>query len=127
MGRLKCNTVLPCQGTHFTFDERIRLQHYLLKEKITNRRVLGELLGKSKRTIIREIKRGLVFHTFDNIPFEKWEYNAQYAELMARDFDSAKGPGYKIGRDRILLESIAVLIKECKYSPYAVIKYLDNT
>ena len=33
MGRLKCNTVLPCQGTHFTFDERTRLQHYLLNVK----------------------------------------------------------------------------------------------
>ena len=127
MGRTKCSTVLPCQGTHFTFDERIRLQHYLINERITNRRVLGELLGKSRRTIIREIHRGLVLHTYGSMPFERLEYNAQHAELGARANDSAKGPGYKIGSDRKLLCEISNLIRERKYSPYAVIRHLDNT
>lgn len=128
MGRVKCSTVVPCRGTHFTYKERIRLQKMLLTDRITNRRVLCELLGKSKRTIIREIHRGAVLHSYGNPPFERLEYNAWHAELDARSHDGAKGPDYKIGRDLRLLDEISRLMRASHpYSPYAVIQRFNLT
>lgn len=106
----------------------IEREKMLLVDKITNRRVLCELPGKSKRTIIREIQRGTVLHSYDNPPFERPEYNAWHAELDARSHDGAKGSDYKIGSDRRLLDEISRLMGASHpYSPYAVIQHFKLT
>ncbi len=46
------------KGTHFNWEERLILHRALYKSKITSPGELALLLGKSKRTIQREIKRG---------------------------------------------------------------------
>lgn len=84
------------------------------------------MLQKSESTIRRELKRGWIKHVQEEYPFERWEYNAEHAENNARSMDSAKGPDYKIGHDRILLEALAPLIRDLHYSPYAAIQHMES-
>lgn len=84
MGRIKCITVLPCRGTHFTYEERLQLEFHLSGTgklpRITNKVMLGTLLNKHPRTISREIKRGQVEHFFDEGFQKRTVYIADYAE-----------------------------------------------
>jgi len=82
---------------------------------------LASIFHKSRRTIQREIKRGLVVHKRSEIPFEVLEYNAEYAQNLAISHHSAKGPDLKIGHDRILEKAINHYVKDLKFSPYAMI------
>jgi IS30 family transposase len=125
LGRLKCITPHICMRTHFTFDERLQLQKLHNRQKIRNHRILAQMLQKSESTIRRELKRGWIRHVQEEYPFERWEYNAEHAESIARGMDSAKGPDYKIGHDRILLEALAHLIRDLRYSPYAAIQHMQ--
>jgi IS30 family transposase len=104
MGRFKCITPHICMRTHFTFDERLQLHKLHNRQKIRNHRILAQMLQKSESTIRRELKRGWIRHVQEEYTFERWECNAEHAESNARGMDSAKGPDYKIGHDRILLE-----------------------
>jgi len=87
--------------------------------RIRNRRVLGQLLHKSERTIRRELARGWVKHDRGNPPFEVWEYNAQYAHDRATEAHGSKGPQYKIGHDRTLCRAIGALVKLCPFEALA--------
>lgn len=49
-------------------------------QKITSPTLLGRLLGKHEKTIRRELKRGMILHELGAEPFERWEYNADYAQ-----------------------------------------------
>lgn len=131
MGRVKSITPLVCNGSHFTYEERIQLEFYLSGTgklpKITNKVMLGTLLHKSPRTITREIQRGQVEHFFDEGLQKKMVYSADYAENQARARDSGKGPQLKLGYDYVLAQAIGKLMKEKKYSPYAVLAEFENT
>ncbi len=125
MGQSNNNTSWVCVGSHFTWEERLRLESFLLGrrrcDKLTNKTKLEQFFAKSVRTIRREINRGLVLHQRADIPFEVIEYNAEHAQLSAKYEGSAKGPSIKIGSDRILEKAIKYYLKEFKYSPYAII------
>ena len=125
MGRAYNNTDSMCLGRYFTYEERISLEAYLLGhsnyKKIVNKSTLASIFHKSRRTIQREINRGLVIHQRSEIPFEVIEYNAEYAQNLAVLNNSAKGPDLKIGHDRILEKAINHYVKDLKYSPYAII------
>ena len=131
MGRVKSITPLVCNGSHFTYEERIQLEFYLSGSgklpKITNKVMLGTLLHKSPRTIAREIQRGQVEHFFDEGLQKKMVYSADYAENQARTRDSGKGPQLKLGYDFALAQVIGELITQKKYSPYAVLAEFENT
>ena len=88
--------------------------------------MLGTLLSKSERTIRREIKRGKVEHTTSEL-IKIMVYNAEYAQNDADSKNSGKGPSIKLGRDWDLVKKISKLIKEDKYSPYAVIQHFERT
>jgi IS30 family transposase len=60
--------------------------------------VLGTILGKNESTIRRELKRGMVEHTKSDLS-KAWEYNAEHADLDAKQKGTAKGPQLKLGRD----------------------------
>ncbi len=130
MGRIKSITPLVCTHRHFTYEERLQLEFYLTGNgklpKITNKVTLGTLLNKHPRTIAREIARGQVEHFFDEGLQKKMIYSADYAEHQARAKDSGKGPQLKLGYDYVLAQSIGKLIKEKKYSPYAVLVVRNN-
>lgn len=125
MGCAYNNTDSMCLGRYFTYEERISLEAYLLGhsnyKKIVNKSTLASIFHKSRRTIQREINRGLVIHQRSEIPFEVIEYNAEYAQNLAVLNNSAKGPDLKIGHDRILEKAIIHYVKDLKYSPYAII------
>ena len=130
MGRSKLIIKTKCKHTHFVWGERLLLQYHYNGtngyEKITSPTLLGTLLSKSERTIRREIKRGLVEHTTSEL-IKIMVYNADYAQNDADSKNSAKGPEIKLGKDWDLVEEISKLIKEDKYSPYAVIEHFKRT
>lgn len=130
MGRTHDSTPLICRHTHFTYEERLRLEYYLKGKgrypKIQSHQVLGRLLGKHPRTISREIKRGQVLHALGELPFEAWRYNADHAQLEARSKDSGKGPRYKLGHDWALSRELGRLIGKAGHSPYAALRRLDD-
>jgi IS30 family transposase len=130
MGRTKLIIQTDCKHTHFTWEERLLLQyhhngtnHY---SKNTSPTVLGILLSKSERTIRRELSRGMMEHLTTELCIVK-KYNADYAQNDAESKNSAKGPRSKLGRDWLLVEKVSTLIRENKYSPYAVIRHFERT
>ncbi|MCP3925783.1 MAG: IS30 family transposase [Desulfobacterales bacterium] len=130
MGRPKLIIKTKCKYTHFKWEERLLLEyhyngtnHY---EKITSPTILGTLLYKSERTIRREIKRGMVEHLTSDLCKIK-VYNAEYAQNDTYLKNSAKGPSIKLGRDWKMVNAISKLIKEDKYSPYAIIHHFERT
>lgn len=130
MGRRKNNTPVVCKHSHFTYEERLELEYYLQGKgrspKVTSPTQLGVLLQKNPRTISREIKRGMVEHVFDGGYQTRMEYNADRAEIAARERDSAKGPQLKIGYDHTLAREVSRLIRERRFSPYAIICEFNN-
>ena len=130
MGRSKLNIETRCKHTHFTWEERLLLQYHHTGtnryEKITSPTLLGTLLSKSERTIRRELKRGMVEHIASDLS-KITVYNAEYAQNDANSKNSAKGPPIKLGQDWALVNAVSRLIKEEKYSPYAVIEHFKRT
>lgn len=74
--------------------------------------VLAKVFQKSSKTITRELKRGMVTHALGDYPFERTEYNAEYAQLDAQQKMQYKGPLSKSGKHYTLVKQIAFLILE---------------
>ena len=129
MGRSKLTLGRHCKGSHFSWDERLRLQYYYAGSngyrKERSPTVLGAILQKSAKTISRELKRGMVEHVMADIPFTRTEYNAEHAQLDAQEKMKYKGPLPKSGRHHALVRRMAELILKHKHSPYAVLQRLD--
>ena len=127
MGRKKLTIESVCKHTHFTWGERLALQYHHRGankyQKITSPTLLGRLLGKNERTIRRELKRGMVLHELGDEPFERWEYNADYAQNDADRKNGGKGPDVKLGKDWSLVAQIALFVSKRHYSPYAIIQH----
>ena len=113
------------KGTHFKWEERLILQRLLYKSRITSPQELASLLGKSIRTIQREIKRG--WDTFTASDLSSYEaYSPDIAQRKADENLRAKGPDLKLGNDFALVEDISRLIKKERYSPDAVIMHYEK-
>ncbi len=130
MGRKKLIMEPVCKHTHFTWGERLTLQyHYIGSKKYQKTKsptLMGQMLGKSERTIRRELKRGMVLHELGAEPFERWEYNAEYAQNDADRKSGGKGPDLKLGRDWALVERVSGFVRELHYSPYAIIQHFKT-
>lgn len=130
MGRSKLIIKTRCKYSHFTWDERLILQYHYQGankyEKITSPTVLGVLLSKHERTIRREIKQGLVEHIKSDLT-TAIVYDAEFAQNQTDFNSSAKGPSLKVGNDWDLINAISELIKDSKYSPYAIIQHFNQT
>ena len=61
-----------------------------------------------------------------DIPFIRIEYNADHAQLDAENRMGGKGPQPKSGRHHALAARISELMLVNHYSPYAVLKRLDE-
>ncbi len=116
--------------THFKYEERLVLEFYLKGSnrfpKITNTGELAAIFNKSRRSIQREINRGMIEHE-TSITKTKFEYNADFAQGKAEYEMTAKGAPLKLGNDNLLVEKIRELIINQKYSPYAVIQKFNNS
>lgn len=112
------NTIVDTKNKHLNERERYKIEGYLKDKKKAWE--IAALLGKSERTIQREIKRGTVIL----IDSELREYKAYCADTAQRKYiesASNKGRGYKIGNDHELVGYIERMIIDEKYSPDAVI------
>ena len=130
MGRTQLTLERHCKRSHFTWGERLALQYYYAGtngyQKVRSPTMLGKLFQKSAKTITRELRRGMVEHVLSDIPFVRIEYNAEHAQLDAEAKMGYKGPQPKSGKHYALVQRIATLIREDHYSPYAVLKKLDE-
>ena len=98
-------------GKYLTESDRFKLEA-LLKASIPKNEIAVQL-GKSLRTINREINRGQVINV-DSLWREKLVYSAEYSQQMYMHRVSNKGPALKIGRDHKLAEHIEKKIKRDK-------------
>lgn len=116
--------------THFSYEERLVLEFYLKGTnrfpRITNTAELAAVFHKSRRSIQREVNRGMIEHETSSSK-TKFEYNADYAHSKAVFEMTAKGAPLKLRNDMVLAEKICNLIINEKYSPYAVIQKFNNS
>lgn len=113
------------KGTHLKWEDRLILHKLLNHKKISSPKALAEILGKSARTIQREIRRG--WETFTASDLSTFEtYSPDIAQRKAEENLQAKGPDLKLGSDFALVKDIAQLIKEQRYSPDAVLMHYDK-
>lgn len=108
---------------HFTWDNRIAISSYL-KAKIPIKEI-ATLLGVHFTTIYREIKRGLYLRKDTNL-VESEHYSPDIADEKYRQNLKEKGRDLKIGSDIVLANFIERMIIEEKYSPEAVILYIQE-
>jgi len=116
------------KGTHFTWEERLVLDRLLngkASSRIRSPQKLAEILGKSKRTIQREVKRGWTTKV-DTYLREFKAYNPDLSQLKADENLLAKGPDLKLGCDFELVNKIADLIINYHYSPDAIIMHFNK-
>lgn len=113
MGQEHC-IVKTRKNKHLNYRERLQIE-IMLKEKKKSSEI-ATALSCSKRTIEREIKRGIV----QKLNGSTWLYYSVYdADFAHNDYISKRGssgPSLKIGHDHKLCEEIEKQIK-LKYSP----------
>lgn len=118
-----CNTK-ERKYKHLNYVERTQIERWYNKEK-RSKTEIARLLGKSERTIRREINRGKV----KNLTSEYEEilvYSADIAEKKYRYELTGKGPQLKIGNDYELVEYIENSIKNLKYSPETIVELIKR-
>lgn len=110
-------------GKYITEKERYQIEGYRkIKMKVPE---IAKLIGKSERTIYYEIKRGMT----KQINTELEERNVYLADAAQRKYEenrTAKGAKMKIGNDIKLANYIEMMIKDFKYSPYAILQSIKN-
>lgn len=112
------NTIKLKKYKHLTERQRYTIED-LLKEGYKPREIAIRI-GKSIRTIEREIAKGKVELLNSDLTF-KTEYCADAGQRIHENNSKNKGPGLKIGNDHKLVKYIENKIIKEKYSPDAVI------
>jgi len=112
------HTTKSRKNKYLTEKERYKIEA-LLKVGISKIKIAQEI-GKSERTIRREVVRGTIELRNSDYTMRK-EYCADYAQRKYLENASNKGPNLKIGNDHRLAEYIEYKIVNEKYSPDAVI------
>lgn len=98
--------------------ERYKIET-LTREKLTAKEI-AERLGRNRRTIERELKRGSVKQLTSELK-EEVKYCADAGQRVSEENSSFKGRGLKISNDHKLVKHIEQKIGKEKYSPDAVI------
>lgn len=109
---------------YFTEHQRYQLEGFL-KNKMTIKEIAG-LMGKSERTIKREIARGTVTLINSDLT-ERVVYDAWLAQQDYLEKSKKKGPTPKILEDDDLLETIRHMIVEDELSPDVVVNKLRKS
>ncbi len=122
MEQLNYNTESK-KGKHLNYEDRIKIE--ALSKAGHKSEEIGRQLGRSGRTIRRELKRGTVSLLNSDLT-EKNEYSADVGQKIHDENGTAKGPGLKIGKDHKLAKYIEKAIGEEKKSPYAAIEDIKN-
>lgn len=112
------NTSECTKNKHLTVKQRYKIE-VLLKEEYEICHI-AERVGKSTRTIEREIARGSIYLQNSDLRFRK-EYCADVGQRRYEEGFINKGPALKIDDDHELVKFIENKIINDKYSPDAVI------
>lgn len=110
-------------GKYFTEVERYQLET-MLKDGIPVKQI-ADRLNKHFTTIYKEIKKGTVKLLNSDLTYRE-EYCADRAHAVTLDRSHNKGIPVKIGYNHALADYITHLIKDRKYSPYAVSVAIKN-
>jgi len=109
---------------HLSYAERTMIERWHNKDK-KGKKEIAELLGKSERTMRREINRGLVKNLMSDLR-EIWVYSADVAEDKYQYYLRAKGPMLKLDNDIKLVKHIENEIIVEKKSPEAIVMELPK-
>lgn len=102
---------------YFTLYERMKIETLL--ESGFKPKEIAEKLNRSLTAVYREIKRGTTIQLDTNLkPYKK--YLADVGERKMKEAGHNKGVPLKIKNDFSTLKTVEKLIKEERYSPYAV-------
>lgn len=110
-------------GKYFTERERYKLET-MLKDGLSVM-TIAERLEKHFTTVYKEIKKGTVKLRNSDLTY-RMEYCADTAQAITNTRSHNKGRGLKLGSDLALSAHITYLVKELKYSPYAVQQNIRN-
>ena len=109
MKQLNCSTESK-KGKHLKYEDRLKLEA-LFQSGLTPIEIGGQLGGRTRRTIERELERGKVSQLRSDLT----EYESYSAIAGQRKHDESaanKGPGLKIGNDHELAADIEKEILE---------------
>lgn len=112
------NTLKTRKGKYLTEKERYKIE--ALKKAGLKNKEIAEQIGKSERTIRRELKRGQLQLLNSDLTYRN-EYCADVAQRKYEKNAQNKGVSLKIGKDHKLASYIEEKIIKDKYSPDAVI------
>ena len=110
-------------SAYLTFTERHTIEIMLKDGK--DKKEIASVVGKHYTTIYREIKKG----TMDFLNWDysiRREYCCDIGQRIMQEHAKNKGLEKKLVQETELLNRIAYLIKEKKYSPYAVLQDLKK-
>lgn len=107
------------KGKHLTLVERGKIE-LLLKQQKTNQEI-ANIIGVSKRTIIREKKRGLVVGLRNSDWSTRDEYSAERAQCNYEHNQKNKQGFIKIDKNHKLAQFLENTIIRNKFSPYAAL------
>ena len=107
-----------------TYKDRVKIET-LYNDQHLNYTEIGEILGKHRTTISRDIKQGLVKNLTTDL-IEIYVYSAEVAQKKNEENETAKGTNLKIGNDMRLAEFIEKEIKEEKSSPEVIAYKVKN-
>ncbi len=105
--------------------ERERYQIEALYRKGCKPKEIAEVLGRCLATIYNELKRGMTKLLHSDLT-EYDTYCADVAQEKAVYNATNKGRELKIGNDYEYAEFVTKMMREEKYSPYAVIQYIKT-
>ncbi len=107
--------------THLTRDDRLKMEGALRAgAKVAE---IAAALGKCKKTIYNEIKRGLCVQQREGYIFEE-VYCADVAERKYQENLRAKGPDIKLGHDHAFANFVEDKIINERFSPGAVLAFI---
>lgn len=112
-------TTINKKGKHLTYEERLKIE-ILYKTGMKPEKIGQMLGGRSRRTIEREIKRGLVTQLNTHL-IEYKIYSADIGQTKHDKLATNKGKALKIGRDFELVEYLEEKIGKERLSPYAAL------
>ena len=113
------------KGKHLTYEERQNISYWKYKLNMTNVKI-AELLGKSERTIRRELKRGEIIkwnpRKLDFLPI----YNPEEGQRKYEWHKTGKGPHMILDVNIELSRHVEEQLVEYKKSPEAIVVELEK-
>ena len=112
-------------GKHLKEHERYLIEHWLGENVPV--KVIAKRLGKHYTTIYQEIKKGTVTFRDGKTWLDYNKYCADVAQQKTIERGHNKGRDLKIGNDHELAQYIEYMVRDMRYSPYAVVQSIRKS